>query len=161
MSTITYAFSHVVTHITDKMLQSLLKIIIWSGLNQDKILSEWKVLSAGIHTWITSGHFISAVLEIYDPRTNKLIRRWDIAVDYELDDDEMWVDIESIKYTISKLGLHPSSCRYEIIVTTKSGRPHVDGWSNGSFRSTEGLQRFSIGSISGAGTLGTRMSYYK
>ena len=117
-ATITHA--HVVTYVTDKTLLLLLKIITWSGLDPKKLMADWEVLANGIITWITSGHFIAATLEIYDPsKPRQLIGKWELNLDSENEEEEMWTDIDAIKYSIAKCGLPPSGCAYSIIIRTK------------------------------------------
>lgn len=164
MNTSTFAFTHtyVVTYVTDKLMQSLLKIIRWSGLNPIKLTADWQDLSNAIKTWITSGHFEAAVLEIFDSRNpDNLIGRWDLNLAYDFDEAEMWTDIGAIKYAIAKAGLYSANCDYRIVISNKPGRPDVPGWCPTTFRSTEGLSKFSIGTTIGAGSLGGSASYWR
>jgi len=161
-STVAITSAHTVAYVNDKMLLSLLKIINWSGLDPQKFTADWEVLENGIKTWIMSGHFIAAVLEIYDPsKPKQLIGRWDLNLDYDNQEDEMWTDIDAIKYSIAKSGLLPSGCGYSIIIRTKSGKPSVQGWSSTELRSTNGFSQFSIGTTIGAGTLSSQASYWR
>lgn len=164
MNTSTFAFSYTytVTYVTDKMLQSLLKIICWSGLNPAKLTSDWQTLSTAIKTWVTSGHFEAAVLEIFDSKNpDRLIRRWDLSLTYEANEAEMWIDTEAIKYAISKAGSIAALCEYRVVISTKPGQPAVPGWGPTTLRSTDGLLRFSVGTTIGAGSLGGSTSYWR
>lgn len=164
MSTYTtsYTYAHTVTYMTDKLLQSLLKIISLSGLSPNKLTVEWQSLSNAIQIWIHSGHFEAAVLEVYNPsNSSALIGRWDLDLSYDHDEAEMWTDIDAIKYAIARRGMYPSSCSYRIIVFNKDGSPDVHGWGPTTFRSTEGLSRVSIGTAIGAGSLGSSVSYWR
>ena len=161
-STYTFTYTHTVTFVTDKLMQSLLKIIRWSGLNPTKLTADWQDLSNAIKTWITSGHFETAVLEVFDPKNpNGLVGRWDLNLAYDFDEAEMWTDIEAIKYAIAKAGLYSSGCDYRIVISNKPGRPDVPGWGPTTFRSTAGLSKFSIGTMIGAGSLGGNTSYWR
>lgn len=161
-STVTFTYTHTVTYVTDRLLQSLLKIIRWSGLNPVKLTSDWRDLSNAIKTWIVSGHFEAAVLEVFDPRNpNGLIGRWDLNLAYDFDETEMWADTDAIKYAIAKAGLYPANCEYRVVISNKPGRPDIPGWGPTSLRSTEGLSKFSIGTTIGAGSLGGSTSYWR
>ena len=158
----TYTYAHTVIYMTDKLLQSLLKIISLSGLNPSKLTMEWRSLSEAIKTWIHSGHFEAAVLEVYDPsNSTALVGRWDLVLSYDYEEAEMWTDIGAIKYAIARRGLYPSRCSYRIVVSNKDGRPDVPGWSPTAFRSTEGLSRVNIGTAIGAGSLGSNVTYWR
>ena len=160
-STSTFTFTHTVVFMTDNLLHSLLRIITNTGLNPQKLTSDWSVLSNGIKTWIQSGHFKTSVLEIYNPIDSRLVGRWDLKVSYNFNESEMWTDINAIKYAISKAGLYPQSCHYRIVITTEDGRPDVPGFRTTNLRSTEGLTKFSIGTTIGAGSLGGSASYWR
>jgi len=161
-STTTLAFTNLVTHVTDKMLLSLLKIITWSGLNPAKLNADWQVLENGIKTWINSGHFQSLTLEVYgDNDPGLLVGRWDLSLSYGKEDSALWVDVGTIKYNIEKSGHYPSNCGYSLIIETKIGRPDVSGFSSTNFRSTDGFTRFDIGTMIGAGSLSSNASYWR
>lgn len=162
ISTVTYTFSHTVIYMTDKLMLSLLKIIIWSGLDPQKLTADWQVLSNGIKIWINSGHFEAAVLEVYHSRNpDSLIGRWDLTLSRDCEEIEMWTDIEAIKYAIAKTGLYPSSCGYRIVISNKDGRPDVPGLSPTTYKSTAGLSKINIGTTIGAGSLGNNTSYWR
>ena len=76
----TYAYS--VTFLTDKMMSSLKLIIILSGLDPSKYLSDWVVVERGIKKWLETRYLESVVLEVFNPRTDKLVGRWDFDINY-------------------------------------------------------------------------------
>lgn len=156
--------THSVAYLTDKMLTSLRWIIFWSGLDPDKLTSEWAVLERGIRTWLLSRHLESVTLEVYRPASMSLVGRWDFTIfyDYDLGDGgTMWVDTDAIRYAIKKAGLNPSDCSYRIIVHNKDGRPDVPGWGPGEYLSTSGFIRQSVGTTIGAGALASSVSYWR
>lgn len=157
----TYTYS--VTYVAEKLLLSLKEIIRESGLSPEKLTSEWAVLQLGFKTWLETRDLQRVTLEVYDPANNSLINRWDFDIEYGLvGDGTMWVDTENIRYHIKKAGYWPSQCNYSVIVTTKPGRPNVAGWSSCSFRSTDGMSRYSIGTaIDGDNGLGSRAYYWR
>ncbi len=146
-------YTHSVTYVTNKMLTSLKEIIRCSGLSPAKFVEDWKVLHDGISTWIQSRDLEAVILEVFNPRTDKLIGRWDFDIFYGwTGDGGMYVDTDEIKYHILKAGQWPSACEYRIVVTTKKGRPDVVGWSGATLRSTDGFVRQSLGTtIDGSG----------
>jgi hypothetical protein len=146
-------YTHSVTYVTDKILNSLQNIIRWSGLSPEKLASDWEVLERGIKRWIETEDLIQVVLEVYHPQTDALVGRWDIEIWYGfVGDGSFWVDTENIKYHIRKAGLWPNVCEYRVVTTTRPGRPDVEGWSRTTLRSTTGFVKQSIGtSIDGSG----------
>lgn len=163
MSTVsvsTFSSAHTVAHVTTKMLSFMKEIIRELGLDPGEM--DWPVLELGVKTWLDTGHLKELVLEVYDPRTDGLVGRWDLTVIYSYaGDGSLWDDKKSIKYHIEKAGLAPANCKYRIVADTASGRPDVPGWSSTSFRSTDGLKRYSIGSAIGGTNIGTQAAYWR
>lgn len=153
--------THTVTYVTEKLLLCLKEIIRESGLSPAKMARDWAVLESGISAWIRSKHLEKVVLEIFNPLNGSLVGRWDLGIIYGYGGDgSLWVDTDAIRYHIKKAGLIPSSCDYEIIATTKPGRPAVAGWSDCQLRSTDGFARYSIGTAIGGSGLGADVAYW-
>jgi hypothetical protein len=142
-----YSYAHSVSYVTDNILKSFKDVLVQSGLDPQKLAGNYKVLHAGIKRWIETEHLEFVTLEIYHPKTDALIKRWDITVSYSWSSDagNFWVDTEALRYAIKKEGLLPSEAVYRVVVKNKSGRPDVEGWSATEFRSTDGMVRQSIG----------------
>ena len=164
MSTVAvHSYAHSVSYVTDNILKSFKDVLVHSGLDPQKLAGDHKVLHAGIKRWIETEHLESVTLEIYNPKTDALIRRWDIAVSYAWSSDagNFWVDTDAIRYAIQKLGLHPAEALYRVVVKNKSGRPDVEGWSATDFRSTDGMVRQSIGTGVEHNGLSANTSYWR
>lgn len=158
-----YSYTHSVTYVADNILKSLKDIIRLSGLDPAKFVGDWQAYMNGLRTWLNSGHLRSIALEIYDPKTGALITRWDIEIAYGWTegDGSFWTDTEQLKYAIRKAGVAPSEARYCLLVDTKPGWPSVDGWGTGSYRSTAGMVRQSLGTTVEHSGLGASTSYLR
>jgi hypothetical protein len=158
-----YSYSHSVTYVTDNILKSLKDILVMSGLDPAKLVGEWTVLHRGITRWIETQDLRAVSLEIYDPTTDALIRRFDFTVAYSwsIDAGNFWVDTEQLRYAIRKLGLSPSQAKYRVIADNKPGRPDVDGWSPTNYRSTDGMVRQSLGGTVEHNGLSANASYWR
>lgn len=168
MSTLVYVntYTHSVTFVTDKMLTSLKRIIVWSGLDPAKLTGEehWRTLERGVRTWLDSKHLEMLTLEVYRPGTNALVNRWDFPIEYSYGsgaDGSMWVDADAIRHAIKKCGFDPAGCDYRIIATTKAGRPEVAGWGAATLLSTAGFVRHSVGTTIAANSLATQTAYWR
>jgi len=160
-STFVISYAHTVTYVTAKILLTLKEIIREIGLDPSKFIKDWETYEEAVSTWIESGHFRKITLEVYDPRTNGLIRRWDMDVSYStVGDGQVWVDTAAIRYAIAKAGFAPGHCLYDILVTNASGRPEVPGWQACEFRSTEGFKRYSVGATTGGNGLHAQTAYW-
>lgn len=157
------SYTHATTYVADNILRSLKNILLYSGLDPDKLADDWEVLHRGIKTWIDSGHLEKVVLEVYDPKCDDLVGRWDIHISYEWSggDGQFWTDTDAIRFAIKKAGLFPSTTKYRVLATTTPGRPEVSGWSSTSLRSTAGLVEQRIGTSIEASGLSGGVSYYR
>ena len=160
-STFVISYAYTVTYITDKMLFLLKEIIRDIGLDPAKFANDWATYENAVRTWLASRHMERIRLEVYDPANNALVTFWDIDVVYAtVGDGSLWVDAAAVRYAIIKQGHTPSSCRYDIIVINKPGRPNVPGWATCALRSTEGFRRYSVGSAVGGNGLSAEVAYW-
>lgn len=155
-------YTHSVTYVTDKMLMSLKEIILRSGLSPEKFTSDWNVLDRGIRTWLNSGDLQAVHLEVFNPRTDALVGRWDFDIHYGLSGDGgMWINTDDIRYAIAKAGQWPSACDYRIVLTSNLGRPDVEGWNATTLRSTDGFVRQSLGTTIDGSGVKTGTAYWR
>ena len=147
-SVVVNTYTHSVTYVADNILKSMKDIIRLSGLDPTNLVDGWSSNMRALQVWLDSRHLEKVVLEIFDPRTDALVGRWDIDVIYTTGsgDGEFWTDTEQIKYHVRKAGLAPSEAKYHLLLQNKRGYPNVDGWGPGKYRSTEGFVRHSLGS---------------
>jgi hypothetical protein len=158
-----YSYTQSVVYVADNMLKSLKDIIRLSGLDPAKLVGDWAVLLRGISIWIESRHLETVTLEIFDPTTDVLIKRWDIAVVYTWDVSAgtFWTDTEQLKFAIKKAGLSPSEADYRVVVMRKPGYSHVDGWDDCTLRSTDGMVRQSLGTTVEHNGLSANTAYWR
>lgn len=157
------SYTHATTYVADNILKSLKNILLFSGLDPDRLADDREVLHRGITAWIESGHLRKVVLEVYDPSTDALVGRWDVNISYEWTggDGQFWADTDAIRFAIKKSGVLPSTARYRVVATTASGRPDVAGWSSTKLRSTDGMIEQRIGTSIEASGLSGGVSYYR
>lgn len=158
-----YSYTQSVTYVTDNILKSLKDILRVSGLDPTGLVGDWDALHRGIKAWIDSQHLELVILEVYHPKTDALIIRWDISVSYTWDSaaGNFWTDTEQLKYAIKKAGLMPIDASYRVVVTTADGRPEVSGWSSSNLRSTDGFVRQSLGTTIEHNGLGANTTYWR
>lgn len=158
-----YSYTHSVTYLADNILKSLKDIVLESGLDPSNLTSGWQSNLRALTTWINSGHLQRVILEIYNKKTDALITRWDIDITYSWTggDGSFWTDTEQLRYAIRKSGVSSSDAAYRLLMDTKPGRPDVEGWSPGSYRSTEGMVRQSLGTTIQHSGLGAGAAYWR
>jgi hypothetical protein len=156
-------YTHSVTYVADNILKSLKDIIRLVGLDPTEFVGDWELHMRGVQTWLNTGDLETVKLEIYNPKTDALIFRWDIDIAYGWSggDGSFWTDTEQLKYAIRKAGLVPSEARYRLLLQNKPGRQDVAGWSKASGRSTEGMVRQSLGTTVEHSGLGASTSYLR
>ncbi|MER2266080.1 HORMA domain containing protein [Methylobacterium oxalidis] len=158
-----YSYTHSVTYVADNILKSLKDIIRLSGLDPSEFVGDWQTNLLAVRTWLNSGDLRKAILEIYHPRTDALLFRWDVEIAYgwSSGDGSFWTDTEQLRYAIRKAGLAPSEARYRLLLDTAPGRPDVIGWSTASYRSIDGMVRQSLGTTVEHSGLGASTSYLR
>lgn len=157
-------YTHSVTYVADNILKSLKDIIRLSGLDPSNLTDTWQTKMLGVKTWLESGHLERVSLEIFDPRTDKLLLRWDLEVVYgwsSSGDGNFYVDTDLLKYHILKTGVLPSQANYRILLHNKDGRPDVPGWGPAEYRSTTGMVKQSLGSAIEHNGLGATANYWR
>lgn len=159
-----YSYTHSVTYVADNILKSLKDVLVLSGLDPSELVDGWESSLRALRTWIESKHLKTVTLEIVNPRTDKLITRWDIEVDYGWSSSSgaghFWTDTEQLRYHILKAGVLPSRTTYRLLLDTHPGEPPVEGWGPTTYRSTDGMVRRSLGSTIEHSGLGGRTSYW-
>lgn len=156
-------YTHSVTYVADNILKSMKDIVRLSGLDPANLVDSWESKMKALQAWLGSRHLETVVLEIFDPKTDALVGRWDIDVIYTTGtgDGGFWTDTEQIKYHIRKAGLAPSEARYRLLLQNKTGRPDVEGWGTAQYRSTDGFVRQSLGSTIEHNGLGGSTAYWR
>lgn len=155
-------YTHSVTYLADNILKSFKDIIRLSGLDPAKFTNDWESNMRAIKTWLGSGDLEQVFLEVFDPRSNALIVRWDIDIVYGWSGDgSFWTDTEQLKYAIRKAGVAPADATYDILLKNKPGRPDVPGWGPAAGRSTDGFVRHSLGSTIEHYGLGGSAAYWR
>lgn len=158
-----FSYTQSVVYVADNILKSFKDIIRLSGLDPTKLVNDWAVLLRGLSAWIESRHLESVTLEVYDPKTDHLLFRWDIEVVYTWDVSAgtFWTDTDQLKWAIKKAGLVPSQADYRVSVHNKPGRPDVSGWSTCTLRSTDGMVRQSLGTTVEHNGLSANTTYWR
>jgi hypothetical protein len=162
-SVIVNTYTHSVVYVADNILKSMKDVIRLSGLDPSGLVDDWQDKMTALQTWLYSRHLETVVLEIFDPKTDRLVGRWDSDVVYSTagGDGGFWTDTEQIKYAVRKAGLMPGEARYRLLLQNKPGRPDVPGWSAATYRSTEGFARHSLGSTIEHNGLGGSAAYWR
>lgn len=158
-----YSYTQSVVYVADNILRSFKDIIRLSGLSPEKLAGDWQVLLRGISHWIETKHLEFVTLEIYDPKSDELVKRWDLEVAYTwaVDAGNFWMDTDQLRAAIKKAGLAPEEAKYRVLVKNREGYPAVDGWSSTSFRSTTGFVRQGLGSTIDHSGLNASASYWR
>ena len=142
VSSSTYTRTHTAAYVSDK-IQTLLKTLVREyGLNPDKVVTCWSgSIDQAVRKWLISGHLTSIVIEFYKPGASKAEVRWDFPINYDGDsnDEDLWVDRNFFRETISKSKSPSLDCDYKIILCHNPGEPYVAGLSSTTFKSIEGL----------------------
>ena len=122
-------YTHSVTYVADNILKSLKDIIRLSGLDPSEFVGDWETHMRGVQTWLYTGDLETVKLEIYDPKTDALIFRWDIDISYSWSggDGDFWTDTEQLRYAIRKAGLAQARLATDSLCTRNPADPMCRG----------------------------------
>ncbi len=164
-STFTFTFTrtHTATYVADHMRNVLRDIVRYVGLDPVDLLDDWNVVGKGARIWLESGHLLSITLEFYRPGASVALSRMDFPVRYDGSgaDHDLWVDRIHLQRTLAKVDKLPSGCRYRVVLHTKPGYSHVDGFVATTLLSTEGLVRRGAGTIVATPDIVAGLAYWR
>jgi len=163
VSTFTYTRTHTAAFVADHMRNQLVRIIQAAGLSPIALVDDWEVLGTAARTWLETGYLTGLTIEFHKPGSSKLELRWDFEIDYTGNgvDNDMWVDKDHLRRTIDKAGQPPSDCNYTILLSTRPGRPNVQGMNSASFRSTAGLVSRATGTAIATHDITAGLNYWR
>lgn len=164
MSTVSvYSYTHSVRYVADNILTSLKNILLYSGLDPQKFVESRESNLRALTTWMESGHLRCVKLQIIDPKTDKMVFRWDLQINYTWSggDGTFWTDTAQLRYAITKEGLVPSQCRYSLLLDVAPGAPDVPGWGDATGHSTSGMVPQSLGTTIEHQGLGANATYWR
>ncbi|MFZ3116426.1 MAG: hypothetical protein WA133_01630 [Syntrophales bacterium] len=164
MSTVVvYSYTHSIIYVADNILKSLKDIIRLTGLDPSNLVESWDSTMLALSTWIESNHLERVILEVYDPKSEKLIVRWDLDIIYSWSsgNGSFWTDTDQLRYHILKAGIAPSQASYRLLLQNKKGRPDVEGWTPAQCLSTDGMVKQSLGSTIEHSGLGADAGYWR
>ena len=126
-------------------------------------MQDWGTIETGIRTWLSSGHLTRIIVEFFRPGASEAAARWDFPIGYTSSgvDDDMWLDKNYLRQLIAKSKRPTSDCTYRIILSTKSGAPHVTGFSNCTLLSTGQLVARQAGTVIATGHMTAGVTYWR
>ena len=164
ISTHTNTYTQATTHVANNVIRGLKRLVVGCDLDPAKLIGTWTTMEEGLSTWLEARHLECVVLEVFNPNTDKLVKRFDFEIKYNHDPfgtGELWLDLSVVDYAIRKFGVVPRECSYGIIAITKPECAVVDGWTSTQLRSTSHLYQRSVGSVVGGGGISAFGNHWK
>lgn len=135
-------------YVSNEVVKTFIIIPGLRGLDSREITSNLEPTSRGFQTWTATGDLKVAHLEIFDPRTDEAVERWDMIFNYEANGgqkSQFKTEMDKLKDFASKLGKLRPGCRYRIVVELEDGAPPVEGWTPTTLRDVTHLGKRSLG----------------
>ncbi len=165
--TSTFAFAYTRTHTAnfaaDNMKNILRDIVLYAGLDPDKLLNNWRTTGEAIKTWLLDGDLVQIIIEFYLPHSNYVEARWDFPIDYDGNgaEEDMWVDKSHLQRTLNKSRRPPSNCEYRVIIQTHPGAVDIEGFTSTNLLSTEKLECRGSGTVIATGDIIAASRYWR
>ena len=160
----TNTYTHATTHVANGVARSIKQIVVRCGLDPAKLIGVWTTIEDGLSTWLKAMHLKYVVLEVVNPLTDQLVKRFDFEIRYRHDPlgtGDLWLDPRVVEYAVRKAGVVPHQCTYRIVAITKPGCAAVDGWTSTQLRMANHLCQKSVGSAVGGGGIAAFANYWK
>ena len=158
--------THTSTYVATNLLRSIKQLISAAGLNPAKFAGGWSIYEDGVAHWIAQRSLVELVLEVYDLSDSRDDRRgrFDFTLNYSYaGDGGLWINPDTVAFTVKKNGSLPSACDYRLVAITNARATDPPGgyWTSTTLRSTSGYQRHSVGTAVAGGTTSASMAYYR
>lgn len=155
--------AHSIVFMSDNLLNSLRDLIRENGLSPDKLMQDRATIDSGIRTWLQSGHLKNVVVEFFKPGASVASARWEFPIGYVGSgvEDDMWLDKNYLRQLVGKSARPTGDCSYRVILCTRSGAPHVDGFSDCTFLPTGNLSARNSGTVIATGHMTASVTYWR
>lgn len=151
-----------VSFLADKLMHSVKEIIRESGLDPTKLARQWTTLERGIGRWLTSQDLLKVSVEIYHPKKNRLVGRWDMDIIYAYDGDgTLGCNLNPIRQLIEQEGTVPEQCDYRVLIVAKEGAEDVIGWDDLDSCDAGEVRPKRLGHLLWAGDMAVDYSYWR
>jgi hypothetical protein len=137
-----------------------LESITGAGLDPSELAQVLHDVERGLRTWVTLQQLEAAHLEIWDPATDRVRMRVDLAIAFHSDPGERYdANIERVRGAVAGVG-NLTGCRYRVLVTLAPNAAEVRGWGTTTMRSVDHLQQHQVGDVVNTSRGSVAMSYY-
>lgn len=151
-------------YVANEVLRTWIEIVGLRGLDNRRITSNLEKIMRGIQTWVSTRDLKKGILEVFYSRTNKVVDRWDMSFNYDIDGvgepNRYRTEMKKLKDFASKLGKLKPGCKYRIVVELEEGAPSVEGWAPTSLRSTSHLKKSLLGGFIETAKINVEMEYW-
>lgn len=146
------------TYLVNEINRVFLEAITGAEMDPSAFVDNQEIIEKGLRTWMTLRQLDTAYLEIYDPVTEVVKTRIDLAIEFTENGDEYYrTDIERVRQELAAGGKF-AGCQYRVLVTTTPNAAAVNGWSAATLRNVDHLRRYDVGDVIRAAAAGASMS---
>lgn len=158
-----FARTQSILFLSDNLRNALREVIRENGISPNNLMQDWATIERGIRTWLDSGHLTNVVVEFFKPGASTASARWDLPMGYDGSgvDDDMWLDKDYLRQLIAKSKRPSSDCSYRIVLCTRPGAKHVDGFTDCTFLSTGSMAARHAGTVIATGHMTAGVTYWR
>lgn len=149
-------------YVANEIGRLFLDIVSQRGLPLDEFDELLETVMAGLRTWI-AGHWLThAVLELYDPHSDRLVQCVDLGLAYRAHagtGEHFETAIDQVRAAVGNDRLNPD-IRYRVVVRLAEGAPSLPGWEATTLRDRDHLRRMQLGGVIDTASVGVEMEYW-
>jgi hypothetical protein len=147
-------------YVGGKIAYAMQVILTELGLGALSRAYDWSDVERALGIWLGEAKLSYAKLEIYQRGTSRLLATFDVDIDYSVGEPSMRHDAELSRLAARKVALQTSgSLSFRVILGTKPGARHVDGWSSTTLGDASGLRKRTIGELARGPGIGSELGY--
>ena len=156
------AHIHSTVYVANELIRIAQAVIDARSLPTDYMHQHGTLFTESFRYWLAGRHLERMTIEVYDPTSDQLIERFDLALDYgrSADDEYFETLIDKVEASLAGLGVLPPGCRYRVIVSLADGAPDLPGWQSTEYRDASHLRQQNIGLVIGAPRIGVSMDFW-
>lgn len=159
-----HAAARATSYVANELHNVMMLVTEYHDLEPDYFYRNWTIIENGLRSWISRRSLRKVVLEVFDPGTNGLVRRFAASLDYREDwaaeDERFDSQIERLKDELAGLPRLDGPCRYRLVVDLERDAPNVPGWQATQLRDASHLHKQALGTIIDTNAIGAAMDYW-
>jgi hypothetical protein len=157
-------YARSIVYVANELIRTLQEIVIQRGLPLDYMHQNFEAIVNGFRTWILNRQLRSAVLEIWDSTTDRLVERYDLILAYQPSGtsgvETFETHMDKLKAFLAARVKPQPGCHYRVVANLEPGAPDAAGWTPTALRNPDHLTRQDGDALIETAKVGVQLAFY-